>query len=179
MKHWIATKSALIYLLFSHNFYVADAQTLVSGYGVDNIQIGCTDANEIVSKYGKPNKIVNFNIFQKYEYEDLGLEFTVDTTKQNKLSSIITLPKFKGKTSDGISLGARRKEVFKIHGYPNDNKEIYWIYNGITFFFSEIKDKQLKLSTVEKIAISPKYRLTKDNPSGFEFLPIECEKKAK
>jgi hypothetical protein len=153
---------ALLISLIIPRFFMPRAsveKVLIEGFGVDNLEVGKSIVNDVVGTYGEPAFIqkTKAEYSRNYIYPKLGLRINFHDDKLNTISS---LPNFKGKTSQGISLESSLEDIERTYGEPDvaTSKTKYtakaWAYPkcGVIILFKKSLSKET-FPGIDKIVI--------------------------
>lgn len=122
--------------IFSNLVLIKAQETVVEGGEVNGIEVGRSNQNDVIRKFGDDYELIKHNSYSKQlKYEKLGLSFFYCQSNENQIIFAIQLRKpFKAVTR-GIVLGeSRAKDVMMFYGEPEQKEPRLWLdYKGIDF----------------------------------------------
>ncbi len=139
MKKLLSIVLAAIVLI--NGVLLINAQELaIEGFGVNGIQVGKSDQNDVIKKFGNDYELVTYGTYSnKLKYKKLGLSFIYcQSNKDQTIFSIEIREPFEAATLKGVVLGKSTVEdVLKLYGKPKFAQEeeprIWLDYDGIDF----------------------------------------------
>lgn len=131
------------------------------GESLDNIKIGKSTADDVISNYGENYKLINHKGYS-YEmiYKEMGLSFYYCQGDAKKEIFVIEIePPFRATTNKGIILGESTfADVFSVYG-KWDKTSSGFEYEGIYFDYEEDNDGE----DGEDVRYSPEIQTPKTN----------------
>lgn len=137
-------------------------QTIMEGVGFGSIHFKESSLKDVREHLGPEDEIEKTKVAtsKNYIYRKLGLKFHIN--KSGKVSTIMTLPNFKGSTIKGINLSSSLKEIEKaygknpqVHPKKTKNSAMVWAYpeSGIIFWFEKnlFSKRKIKFITITSV----------------------------
>lgn len=146
---------------------------ITEGLGTGDIVVGRSNADDVISKYGKKYALENNEGYSsQLTYKKSGLSFYYCANDSAKKIFLIEFKK--GSTAKGIIVGkSRLKDLSELYGEPAEigQSEGFWIYQytGIQFYFRILpgnkKDEEDSVSSDARITDADV--VPNDTPSNF------------
>ena len=149
--------------IFYSNLFFAQENLVISRKGVDGIPITIDISNidEVFKLYGKGYRLIKHTLLTDFQYDSLGLIFSIDPTDANAIVRRIAIQSpFRGYTKNGIILN--KTTMDEVHQMYNDTgcftgySYAYCTQDGITFYIKRdpLKNGFDTAETIFKIEIN-------------------------